>query len=266
MTLTTRTTRPSPTKSVSLSKKMAKLDDDLNILDALPEEEISRDIIADNNSPVDRRILTRAFTTIYYQFSINQADIADAAGVSSPTISNIVSRGKLVSWDAWQLIIAGLIKYKLTHAYFFWVALPPCIRDKIALNTANPVILQYIAEYKKIVTENDESIIKSTNELLSQLSDTSPELLNQIHLPGSINSPLSGTLPKPSNDSQINNGIAILNFQGGTQSISQLTFVGYPDMNNEQILGLINGLIKKNNTEISEEDINLRESNNKNSN
>jgi plasmid maintenance system antidote protein VapI len=261
-------TVPSPSIKRASSAKMAKSASNTNNSD-LPDvtsyDEINRDIIADNNSPVDRRVLTEAFVSVFYRYNIDQAELAESCGLSATTISQLVSRGKLVTWDTWQTLIAGLIKYRLTHAYAFWIALPPCIRNKIADNTANQVILSYIAEYKKLTIENEQSIVENVNELLSQLDHTriDDNLLSKICLPSNNSNNSSLTNLSPSSDSklgsdQVNSGNAILHCHGGTQTVSQLTVFVFPsnsDDNKKQITELMSNLIKNTgvNTTSSEE-------------
>jgi plasmid maintenance system antidote protein VapI len=226
-------------------------------------ELVDRGTLVDEGSPVDRRILNDVFQAVYFRYSLDQTKLAESCGVSTTTISMIVNRGELVTWNTWQLIIAGLIKFKITHAYTFWVNLPPSTRTIIRENTGNPVILQYIAEYDKLAAKNEEEIVKNINTLLGHLD---PErinegLLDKIVLPTegktTAHALRNNLLPSAEGNqgrSQVTNGSANFCYNGDIGHLTLIVFPGGIDEKSPQVSELVNNIIKSAGRNVSPKD------------
>jgi plasmid maintenance system antidote protein VapI len=226
-------------------------------------ELVDRGTLVDEGSPVDRRILNDVFQAVYFRYSLDQTKLAESCGVSTTTISMIVNRGELVTWNTWQLIIAGLIKFKITHAYTFWVNLPPSTRTIIRENTGNPVILQYIAEYDKFAAKNEEEIVKNVNTLLGHLDPEriNEELLDKIVLPTegkttahALRNNLLPAAEANQGRSQVTNGSANFCYNG---DIGHLTLIVFPpgiDEKSPQVSELVNNVIKNAGANVSSKD------------
>lgn len=223
-------------------------------------ELVDRGTLVDEGSPVDRRILNDVFQAVYFRYSLDQTKLAESCGVSTTTISMIVNRGELVTWNTWQLIIAGLIKFKITHAYTFWANLPPSTRTIIRENTGNPVILQYIAEYDKLAAKNEEEIVKNINTLLSHLDPEriNEELLDKIVLPTegkttahALRNNLLPTAEANQGRSQVTNGSANFCYNGDIGHLTLIVFPGGIDENSPQVAELVNNILKSAGTNVS---------------
>jgi hypothetical protein len=228
-------------------------------------ELVERGTLVDEGSPVDRRVLTEVFQGVFYRYNIDQTKLSESCGLSATTISTIVNRGELVTWNTWQLIIAGLIKYKITHAYAFWVGLPPSTRRIIRENTGNSVILQYIAEYDKFETKNEEEIVKNINSLLAHLNPEriNEELLDEIVLPteGKTTAHALRNNLLPSNDakqgqgrSQVTSGNSNFCYNGDIGHLTLIVFPGGIDEKSPQVAELVNNILKSAGANVSSKD------------
>lgn len=236
--------------SSAMPSKTSDTSDDFNGKGEDNINPLERSSLVDENSPVDRRVLNEVFQTIFCRYNIDQTKLAESCGVSTTTISTIVNKGELVTWATWQSIISGLIKFKLSHAYAFWVGLPPCLREKIRDNTGNPVILQYIAEYDKLVVQNEESVISNINLLLQHVDPKriDEDFLSKITLPNSkkskgtfSSSPLSEASFGPHQVSSDN-----VNFysHGGVGNMVLIVLPNSADLSSTQTLDFVTGAIK----------------------
>jgi hypothetical protein len=226
-------------------------------------ELVDRGTLVDEGSPVDRRVLTEMFQEVFYRYNIDQTKLAESCGVSTTTISTIVNRGELVTWNTWQLIIAGLIKYKITHAYSFWVGLPPSTRTIIRENTGNPTILQYSAEYDKFAAKDEDAIISNINSLLSHLDPEriNEELLDKIVLPTEgkttahgLRNNLLSTNDAMQGRSQVTSGNSNFYYNGDIGHLTLIVFPGGIDEKSPQVAEMVNNILKSAGTNVSSKD------------
>jgi hypothetical protein len=209
-----------------------------------PMEDIDRSILSDDRSPVDRRSLNEQFHVIMSRYRLDQTKFAECAGVSGATISTICTSGSSVSWNIWESIIAGLIKFHPNAAHSYWVGLPPRTQKSIRDHAGNSTIRQYIAELDKGVVKDVDSAVDTINSILSQIDPSiiDEQFLNRIGLPSSQENRDSETRNKlntpAASGSQLNtSGNANFYCHG---PVTNVTLVVFPHGTDSQKLGIPN--------------------------
>jgi hypothetical protein len=215
-----------------------------------PVEDIDRSILSDDRSPVDRRSLNEQFHVIMSRYRLDQTKFAECAGVSGATISTICTSGSSVSWNIWESIIAGLIKFHPNAAHSYWAGLPPRTQKSIRDHAGNSTIRQYIAELDKGVVKDLDSAIDTINSILSQIDPNAidDQFLNRISIPslqGNQDPEIKSKLNIPAaSGSQLNtSGNANFYCHGPVTNVTLVVFPHGTDSQNLGIPSMINDLL-----------------------
>lgn len=215
-----------------------------------PMEDIDRSILSDDRSPVDRRSLNEQFHIIMSRYRLDQTKFAECAGVSGATISTICTSGSSVSWNIWESIIAGLIKFHPNAAHSYWVGLPLRTQKSIRDHSGNSTIRQYIAELDKGVSKDVDAAVDTINSILSQIDPgaINEQFLNRISLPILLDEQDSETRSKlnipAASCSQLNtSGNANFYCHGPVTNVTLVVFPHGTDSQNLGIPSMINDLL-----------------------